>query len=200
MVYIDVVVPRYGEFTATGVIISGSRGYILTCWHVIAGVNSIGAVLTTINPSTTINVTLSNGTTIPATFVTGNYGRDWAVIQLNTVPAGLQAATLGSSAAASVGDFVVAGGFALGYTPNPSFSFGIISAFRLYSNGYNYVQTDAAVNPGDSGGPLLNMAGQVIGINDSSDDQVLSDGSVVVNMDYCLPMSELLPVIQSYVG
>jgi S1-C subfamily serine protease len=99
-----------------------------------------------------------------------------------------------------VGDFVVAGGFALGYTPNPSFSFGIISAFRLYSDGYNYVQTDAAVNPGDSGGPLLNMAGQVIGINDSSDDQVLSDGSVVVNMDYCLPMSELLPVIQSYVN
>jgi S1-C subfamily serine protease len=98
-----------------------------------------------------------------------------------------------------VGDYVVSGGFALGYTPNPSFSFGIISAFRLYSDGYNYVQTDAAINPGDSGGPLLNMAGQVIGIDDSA-DVYDNQGNPVMNMAYCLPMSELLPNLQSYVN
>jgi S1-C subfamily serine protease len=157
-------------------------------------------VLTTLTPGSTYNVTLNTGTTIPATFVAGAYGRDWAVIQLSTVPAGLPAATMGSSSAASVGDYVVLGGFALGYTPNPSFSFGIISAFRRLDDGFNYVQTDAAMNEGDSGGPLLNMAGQVIGINDETDVYVPTDGSPVANMAYCLPMDELISAIQTYVG
>jgi serine protease Do len=184
MVYIDVISSQ-GEDIGTGVIIS-SRGYILTAYHVIAG-------------ATTINITLNSGTVIPATVVAGTAGRDYAVLKLGTVPAGLPAATLGSSGASSVGDFVVSGGFALGYTPNPSFSFGIVSAFRKLSDGFNYVQTDAAINPGDSGGPLLNMAGQVIGINDSAD--VYDDnGNPVMNMAYCLPMDELASVIQQYVG
>ena len=198
MVYVDVVIPHFGEFIGTGVIIS-SRGYILTCWHVIAGENSRGIVMTTLTPGSTYNVTLNTGTTVPATYVTGAYGREWAVLQLNTVPAGLQAATLGSSSTATVGDYVVSGGFALGYTPNPSFSFGIISAFRLLSDGYNYVQTDAAINAGDSGGPLLNMAGQVIGINDSGDIYD-NQGDPVMVMEYCLPMDELIATIHTYVG
>jgi S1-C subfamily serine protease len=186
LVYLDVAMGRQGGASGTGVIISSSRGYILTCYHMIDG-------------ATNINVTLSNNTTIPATVVTGSRGRDWAVIKLNTVPSGLQAATLGSSSASAVGDYVVSGGFALGYTPNPSFTFGIISAFRRLSDGYNYVQTDAAINPGDSGGPLLNMAGQVIGINDSAD--VYDDnGDPVMNMAYCLPLDELITAIQTYVG
>ena len=199
MVYIDAVIPHVGEFVGTGVIISASRGYILTCWHLVAGENSLGQVLSTLTSGSTYNVTLSTGTTIAATFVAGAYGRDWAVIKLNTVPSGLQAATLGSSSASSVGDYVVSGGFALAYTPNPSFTFGIISAFRMLSDGYNYVQTDAAVNAGDSGGPLLNMSGQVIGINDSG-ETFDNDGNPVMTMEYCLPMSELLPLIQTYVG
>ena len=184
MVYIDVISSQ-GEDVGTGVIIS-SRGYVLTAYHVISG-------------ATTINVTLSSGTTVPATVVAGAQGRDYAVIKLGTVPAGIAVATLGSSGASAVGDFVVLGGFALGYTPNPSFAFGIISAFRKLSDTYNYVQTDAAINAGDSGGLLLNMAGQVIGINDSA-DVFDNNGDPVMNMGYCLPMDELLPLIQSYVG
>ena len=184
MVFIDVN-SRQGEVSGTGVIIS-SKGYILTAYHVTSG-------------GTTINVTLSNATTIPATFVAGSQGRDYAVIKLNSVPASLSVAALGSSTASGVGDYVVSGGFALGYTPNPSFSFGIISAFRKLSDGYNYVQTDAAINPGDSGGPLINMAGQVIGINDSAD--VYDDnGDPVMNMAYCLPIDEFITAIQAYVG
>jgi S1-C subfamily serine protease len=152
-----------------------------------------------IDGATTVNVTLNTGVTIPATVVVGSKGRDWAVIKLNTVPSGLQAATLGSSSASAVGDYVVSGGFALGYTPNPSFTFGIISAFRKLDDGYNYVQTDAAINPGDSGGPLLNMAGQVIGINDSG-EVYDNSGDPVMNMAYCLPMDELITLIQTYVG
>jgi serine protease Do len=98
-----------------------------------------------------------------------------------------------------VGDYVMSAGFALGYTPNPTVTFGMISAFRLLSDNYHYVQTDAAINSGDSGGPLVNMAGQVIGINDSA-DVTDNNGDQVMNMGYCLPMSELLPLIQKYVG
>jgi serine protease Do len=184
MVFIDVISPQ-GEDLGTGVIIS-SRGYVLTAYHVISG-------------ATTINITLSSGTTVPATVVTGSQGRDFALLKLGTVPSGIAVATLGSSGASAVGDFVILGGFALGYTPNPSFSFGIISAFRKLSDNYNYVQTDAAINAGDSGGPLMNLAGQVIGINDSAD--VYDDnGDPVMNMGYCLPMDELLSLIQAYVG
>jgi len=184
LVYIDVLTP-FGEGSGTGIIIS-SQGYILTAYHVI-------------DRAQTINVTLSSGTTIQATFVTGSQGRDFAVIKLNSVPAGLQAAELGSSSAASVGDTVVSCGFAMGYTPNPSFTYGIISAFRTWVDNYNYIQTDAAINPGDSGGPLLNMAGQVIGINDAAEVWD-NNGDPVLNMAYCLPMDELLPQIQAYIG
>lgn len=184
LAYITVTLAR-GESIGTGVIIS-QQGYILTAYHVVSG-------------GSAIDVTLSDNTTVPATFVAGARGRDWAVIKLNTVPANLPVAPLASSAAAKVGDAVVSGGFALGYSPNPSFTFGIISAFRTLSDNFNYVQTDAAINSGDSGGPLFNMTGQVIGINDSVD--VYNDaGDPVMSMAYCLPMSELLPLIQQYVG
>ncbi|MDO8578264.1 MAG: trypsin-like peptidase domain-containing protein [Dehalococcoidales bacterium] len=184
LAYITVTLGR-GESIGTGVIIS-KQGYILTAYHVVSG-------------GSAIDVTLSDNTTVPATFVAGARGRDWAVIKLNSVPANLAVAQLASSDTASVGDAVVSGGFALGYTPNPSFTFGIISAFRTLSDNFRYVQTDAAINSGDSGGPLFNMAGQVIGINDSAD--VYNDlGDPVMNMGYCLPISELLPLIQQYVG
>lgn len=98
-----------------------------------------------------------------------------------------------------VGDTVVSGGFALAYTPNPSFTYGIISAFRTLSDNFNYIQTDASINSGDSGGPLLNMAGQVIGINDSA-DVYDNNGDPVMNMAYCLPIDEIVPQIQSYIG
>ncbi len=190
LVYIDVLrqaTPREPrEVVGTGIIISSSRGYILTAYHVVTR-------------ATSIQVTLSNGPTVSATYVAGSEGRDWAVIRLNTVPAGLQAASLGSSSASAVGDHVVSGGFALGYTPNPSFTFGIISAFRKLDDGFNYVQTDAAINPGDSGGPLLNLAGQVIGINDSADIYDNS-GDPVMNMAYCIPLDEIISALQAYVG
>lgn len=183
LAYITVSLAR-GESIGTGVIIS-SRGYILTAYHVLAGGNAI-------------DVTLNGNTTIPATFVSGSRGRDWAIIRLNTIPADLAVATLVSSASAKVGDAVVSGGFALGYTPDPSFTFGIVSAFRRLSDNFNYIQIDAAINSGDSGGPLFNMSGQVIGIVDSAD--VYNDqGDPVMNMGYCLPMDELLPLIQQYV-
>jgi S1-C subfamily serine protease len=157
------------ENIGSGIVI-GKQGYILTCYHTVTG-------------ATSIKVTLSSG----------------AVIKLSTVPSGLQIATLGSSGASSVGDHVTLGGFALGYTPNPTFSYGVISAFRKYSDGFNYIQTDAAMNISDGGGPLFDVSGKVIGINDMAD---ISDpsGDPVIQMAYCIPIDELASLIQTYVG
>jgi serine protease Do len=185
MVYVEARNAQGGD-SGTGVIISASRGYILTAYHVVNG-------------ATSISVTVNNGTTIPATFVIGASGRDYAVLKLSTVPSGLQAATLGSSSASAVGDFVLSAGFALGYQPNVSWAFGMLTAFRRLPDGYMYVQTDAAINAGDSGGPLFNMAGQVIGINDSA-DVLDNQGDPVMNMAYCLPMDELISAVQTYVN
>lgn len=182
--YLDVFKGR-AENIGSGIVI-GKLGYILTAFHTVTG-------------ATSISVTINGGTPIPATMVTGAAGRDWAVIKLSSVPAGLQIAALGSSAASAVGDHVVLGGFALGYTPNPSFSYGVISAFRKYSDGFNYIQTDAAMNISDGGGPLLNTAGKVIGINSFADISD-SSGDPAMQMEYCVPIDEITSLIQAYVG
>lgn len=184
IVYLDVIKGR-AENIGSGVVI-GKQGYILTCFHTVTG-------------ATSINVTLSTGAVIPATMVTGAQGRDWAVIKLNTVPSGLQIAALGSSGASAVGDFVVLGGFPLGYTPNPSFSYGTISAFRKLADGYTYIQTDAALNINEGGGPIMDASGKVIGINDQADIYDPT-GDPVMQMAYCIPIDELVSLIQTYVG
>lgn len=173
------------ENIGSGIVI-GKQGYILTAFHTVTG-------------ATSINVTINGGTPILATMVVGAGGRDWAVIKLNSVPADLQIAALDSSGASRVGDHVVLGGFALGYTPNPSFSYGVISAFRKYSDGFNYIQTDAAMNISDGGGPLLNISGKVIGINSMADIADTS-GATVMQMAYCVPIDEIMSLIQVYVG
>jgi serine protease Do len=184
LVYIRVSGPRVAG-SGSGIIIN-DKGYILTCYHVIEGVSSI-------------NVTLNNGQNIPATLVTGSQGRDVAIIKLNTVPVNLKAAVLGSSSATLTGELVMSAGFALGYTSPPSFNTGIISAFRKLDDGYNYLQTDAAINPGDSGGMLVNVKGEVIGIN-AAREAWDNAGDPVLNMSYCIPIDEVKVMIQSVTG
>jgi serine protease Do len=184
LVYIRVSGPRTAG-SGSGIIIS-DKGYILTCYHVIDGASSI-------------NVTLNNGQTIPATVVNGSQGRDAAIIKLNTVPANLKAAVLGISSAVLTGDVVASTGFALGYISPPSFTTGVISAIRKLDDGYNYLQTDAAINPGDSGGMLVNTKGEVIGIN-AAREAWDNAGDPVLNMSYCIPIDEVKAMIQSAIG
>lgn len=111
-------------------------------------------------------------------------------------------AQIGDSDALSVGNQVVAIGNALGY--GQSVTTGIVSAVnRTVTTGTDaqgnpitatYLQTDAAINPGDSGGALLNMDGELIGINTA---KVSSDG--VEGMGYAIPISEAWETIQSMI-
>lgn len=149
---------RFGqsEGSGSGVIID-QQGFILTNYHVVSGADEI-------------EVTLDDGSTLPATMVGSDPGNDLALIRINPPSGGLTAARLGDSGKLRVGDPVYAIGNPFGL--EATFTEGIVSALgRTYSPGTgtrplrNMIQTDAAVNPGNSGGPLANCYGEVVGIN-----------------------------------
>jgi S1-C subfamily serine protease len=141
--------------TGTGVVII-DKGVILTSLHVVAGAGRI-------------QVTFQDGLQADAAVVGAQPENDLAVLQANRVPDDLRAATLRSSRKLHEGEHVVAVGFPFGI--GPSVSAGVISGLkreyrsvngeRLLSN---LIQFDAAANPGSSGGPLVNAAGEVVGI------------------------------------
>jgi S1-C subfamily serine protease len=149
---------RFGqsEGSGSGVIID-EQGFILTNNHVVSGAD-------------VIEVTLENGSTLSATVVGTDSANDLAVVRIDPPAGGLTAAPLGDAEDLKVGDSV----FAIGnpFRLEGTFTEGIVSALgRTYTSGSgtrplrNMIQTDAAVNPGNSGGPLANCYGEVIGIN-----------------------------------
>jgi Do/DeqQ family serine protease len=136
----------------SGVIIDAERGLVLTNNHVVKNAERIG-------------VALSDGRRIEAKLVGTDPATDIALVTI--AAPGLVALPLGNSDALEIGDYVVAIGnpFGLGQTA----TFGIISALGrtgLGIEGYeDFIQTDAAVNPGNSGGPLVDIEGHLVGIN-----------------------------------
>jgi len=144
--------PHELDGQGSGVIID-EAGYILTNYHVIARASRI-------------DIKLSDGRTVPNVEVVGiDPPTDLAVLKINE--GGLTAAPWGESEELEVGDWVIAIGSPYGL--QRSVTAGIISAKRRRNVGHGdyqeFLQTDAAVNPGNSGGPLVNLRGQVVGIN-----------------------------------
>ncbi len=172
----------------SGVIVR-SDGYVLTNYHVIEG-----AFL--------IMVGLHNGDSIMATLVAHDAAHDLAVLKLVSNRTDFPAAVLGSSAAVSVGEQVVAIGFPLLLEPEMSgqatFTVGIISAKRSFY-GYNWLQTDAAINHGNSGGALVNMKGEVIGIN-TLRFMVDDDGYPIDNLGFAIPIDDAKALIAKAVS
>jgi S1-C subfamily serine protease len=139
----------------TGVVIV-DKGLILTSLHVVAGAKLV-------------KVVFADGLESEAEVVGAQPGNDLAVLQAETVPDDLAPANLGSTRDLAVGDRVVAVGFPFGI--GPSVSAGVVSGLNreyLSPEGNrlltNLIQFDAAVNPGNSGGPLVNAKGEVVGI------------------------------------
>ena len=139
----------------TGVVVK-DNGTILTSLHVIAGASRV-------------RVEFADGLETEATLVSETPENDLAVLQATRVPDDLKAATLASSKAVQEGEQVTAVGFPYGI--GPSVSSGVVSGvgrqYQAPDNGSllrELIQFDAAVNPGSSGGPLINAAGEVIGI------------------------------------
>jgi putative serine protease PepD len=142
--------------TGTGFVVNG-KGQIVTAAHVIDG-------------ATSIKVTFSDGVTRTATLAGKDDATDVAVLKVDPSGLTLHPLKLGSSAALGVGDALVAIGSPFGY--EESVSTGIVSGLDRTiqaPNGYTVahaIQTDAALNPGNSGGPILDSSGHVVGIAD----------------------------------
>jgi S1-C subfamily serine protease len=144
--------PSASEDLGTGVIVD-KQGDILTALHVVNG-------------ASTIKVTFADGTTSPAAVASSDPTHDIAVLAAERLPAVIVPAVLGG--AAQIGDEAFAVGNPLGLVA--SLSAGVVSGldrtFKVAGSRTlsGLIQFDAAVNPGSSGGPLLNAKGQVIGI------------------------------------
>jgi S1-C subfamily serine protease len=139
----------------TGVVII-DNGTILTNLHVIHGARRI-------------KVTFMDGTESDAVVLSTQPENDLAVLRAKTIPDDLEAATLRSTADLAPGDQVMAIGFPFGI--GPSASSGVVSGLKREfrspegkQNMTNLIQFDAAANPGNSGGPLVTMDGEVVGI------------------------------------
>jgi S1-C subfamily serine protease len=149
--------------TGTGMVID-PQGHILTADHVVAGAK-------------TVTVTLPGGVSRKATVVAGDAATDVAVLKIDPAGLTLHPVTLGTLTNHRVGDPVAVVGDP--FDVQRSLSTGVISGLgRTISglNGYsipNAMQTDAAMNPGNSGGPVLDAGGRVVGIA----DQIATGGS-----------------------
>ena len=136
----------------SGIVIDAGRGYLLTNNHMVAN-------------ATMVIVILQDGRAFRAEVVGTDEETDLAVIRIEAT--GLHALTFGDSSRLQVGDYVVAIGspFGLGQTA----TLGIVSALGrtgLGLEGYeDFIQTDAAINPGSSGGALVDLEGRLVGIN-----------------------------------
>ncbi|MEO7114640.1 MAG: trypsin-like peptidase domain-containing protein [Caldimonas sp.] len=139
----------------TGVVII-DNGTILTNLHVVAGAKKV-------------RVTFFDGSDSEAVVLSTQPENDLAVLRARTIPDDLEAATMRSTADLASGDQVIAVGFPFGI--GPSVSQGVVSGLKRQFRSpdgqqmlTNLIQFDAAANPGNSGGPLVTMDGEVVGI------------------------------------
>ena len=168
----------------SGVIIS-EDGYIVTNNHVIDSAEKI-------------EVLLNDNNTYEADVVGTDEATDLALIKIDAKD--LHAITFGDSDAVKVGEWVLAVGNPFGF--NSTVTAGIVSAKArsLGTNGKSmglesFIQTDAALNPGNSGGPLVNMYGQVIGITSSK-----YVGTGYEGIGFAISIDEALPIIKQLVS
>lgn len=180
-----------GEGSGSGIIIS-EDGYILTNNHVISSESSS---YYSISEATGITVNLYNDDeTYEAKVIGTDAYTDLAVLKIEKT--GLTPATLGNSDTVEVGEFTMAIGNPLGM--DYSVTTGVVSAVNreVQSDGTTYVaiQTDAAINSGNSGGALVNANGEVIGIN-----TLKLSGSGIEGIGFAIPISSTTSIIDQLI-
>jgi serine protease DegQ len=169
---IDGPADRQKRATGSGVVIGSGEGIILTNAHVIDGANEI-------------TVVFADGRELQARLVGSDAGTDVAVIRVDAQL--LPAIPIGNSDQLEVGDFVLAIGnpFQIGQTVTS----GIVSGLHRSKLGFgqyeDFIQTDAAIYPGNSGGALVNLRGELVGINTA----FLSAGNTNPGMGFAIPIN-----------
>lgn len=182
------------EATGSGIIIS-EDGYILTNNHVVSSESS--SYYYSVEEASKMTVNLYNDTTeYEATIIGTDKYTDLAVIKIDA--SGLTPATLGDSDNVKVGEFAMAIGCPLGL--DITVTSGIISAVnRTVTDGaggteYTCIQTDAAINSGNSGGALVNSNGEVIGVN-----TLKLSGTGVEGMGFAIPISSTKDIVDQLI-
>ncbi len=195
IVYVEATAKGHtGAFSGTGVVVTGS-GYVLTNYHIIEETDYIEVMLLS-----------DRGRTMhPAQVIGFDEDFDIAVLKFDGEGLGLTPARLGDSDLLAVGDPVYAEGNPLGYLTG-TMTEGIVSALEreseVNSDGMGMIQTSAALNPGNSGGALVNGQGQVVGITSAKitglmreRDESLEDAAVLENIGLALPITDILPFV-----
>ncbi len=181
-----------GEGSGSGIILT-EDGYIVTNNHVISSESSSSYYA--ITEATGIKINLYNDSTqYDATVIGTDPITDLAVLKIDKT--GLTPAVLGNSNEVQVGEFVMAIGNPLGM--DYSVTSGIVSALNREvesdGNTYNAIQTDAAINSGNSGGALVNSNGEVIGIN-----TLKFSGTGIEGIGFAIPISSTTNIIDQLI-
>ncbi len=176
-----------GTSSGTGIIMSPD-GYVITNHHVISG-------------ALVISVLTNDNREFEAALVGSDEMSDLAVLKIDA--RGLQAAEFGDSSKLRVGDSVVAIGDPLGVQLRGTMTNGIISAINrdltVGDRTMTLIQTNAALNNGNSGGPLINCYGQVIGINTVKMSSYYTASATVEGLGFAIPISVAKPIIDELI-
>ncbi len=172
--------------SGSGFILS-ENGYVVSNYHVVEGAAGI-------------TVTLNDESEYAAKLVGYDASNDVAVLKIEA--AGLQAAKVGSSDDLIVGDQVAAIGHPLG-AETPTLTVGYVSAKdqSVSTDGsiINMLQTDAAINSGNSGGPLFNMKGEVVGITTAKYSGTTNSGASIESIGFAIPIDDVVQKVQDLI-
>ena len=176
---------QISEYTSSGTgFVLTADGYIVTNHHVIDG-------------ATQISFTMYDGTEYAAVLIGSDSTNDIALLKADAQD--LQPVTIGSSTAMQVGDQVVAIGNALGELSS-SLTVGYVSGIDrdIATDGsvINMIQTDAAINSGNSGGPLFNARGEVIGITTAKYSGTTSSGASIEGISFAIPIDDVIGMLE----
>lgn len=194
---VNTTVNIFGQTTTSAASGSGfvltQDGYIVTNYHVIEDAAN--------DSSVTIEVSFADGTKYTAQLVGGEQDNDIAVLKIDAT--GLQAVTLGDSSQLVVGESVYAIGNPLGELTF-TFTGGYVSAKDrsvTMSDGtvMNMLQTDTAINSGNSGGPLFNEYGQVIGIVSAKLSSSSNSEASVEGLGFAIPINDVKDMVTSII-
>ncbi len=173
-----------GQSVGSGVIFD-KKGYIVTNNHVVAG-------------SKDVNVSLSNGQTVPGKVVGTDPSTDLAVVKIDGND-NLPVAAFGDSDALQAGETAIAIGNPLGLEFQGTVTVGVISALNRslddIDQRFKLIQTDAAINPGNSGGALVTADGKVVGINSA---KISKEG--VEGMGFSIPINQAKGIIEQLIA
>lgn len=173
---------REGTSSGSGFIIS-TDGYVVTNCHVVEG-------------ATAVTVTVSTGDEYEATIIGSDSVNDVALLKVEA--SGLPAVKIGSSDKLAIGDMVCAIGNPLG-SLTATLTVGYVSGkdrqVTTDNSTINMIQTDAAINSGNSGGPLFNMYGEVVGITSAKYSGTTSSGASIEGISFAIPIDDVMSII-----